>query len=384
MAIVRVPVEPTVLEWAVKRSQREEYLHEKIPNLDAWLNGDRQPTWRQLQDFAKKAYIAEGYLFLKEPPREGMPIADFRTFDDRTPTEISPNLRDTIYICQRRQAWYRQYAILTGYEPLDFVGSVPLQASPAYTAQTIRDVLGINDDWLEKVSNWQAYRRALISKVEDIGVLIMVSGIVKANTQRKLDLLEFRGFAIPDDYAPVVFINGADTYEAQLFTIIHELAHIWSGQEGLSEPDTVPIPQHRSEAWCNSVASEVLTPNQQLWSLVPRGAYPLEFVDTVQQRFKVSKLVALRGLLASDMVPPMQFSEVYERERLRALAERHNRSGGTYYPTQMMRVSRRFARAIIPSAMSGETSIRDALNLLEIKKTRTMKMLHEKLKDSSK
>ena len=384
MAIVRVPVEPTVLEWAVKRSQREDYLREKIPNLDAWLSGDRQPTWRQLEDFAKKAYVASGYLFLKEPPEESTPIADFRTFDDRTPSEISPNLRDTIYICQRRQDWYRRYAIQNGYEPLGFVGSVPRDASPIYAAHSIRDVLGINDEWLEKLTNWQAYRRALISKVEDIGVLIMVSGIVKGNTQRKLDLLEFRGFAIPDEYAPVIFVNGADSYEAQLFTIAHELAHIWSGLEGLSEPDNVHIPQHQSEAWCNQAASEVLTPSETLWDLIPRGSDPIEAANAVQNRFKVSRLVALRGLLASDMLPPPLFDELYERERLRALRERQRQSGGTYYPTQMMRVGRRFANAIIPSALSGETLYLDALNLLEIKNVRTMKMLYGKLKDSAK
>lgn len=382
MPIVRVPVEPTVLEWAIKRSQREEYLREKIPNLDAWLSGDLQPTWRQLQDFAKKAYVAEGYLFLKAPPKESPPIADFRTFDDQTPSEISPNLRDTIYICQRRQWWYRRYAILNGYEPLDFVGSVPHNASPVFVAHNIREALGINEEWLEKVRNWQAYRRALISKVEEIGVLIMVSGIVKSNTQRKLNLLEFRGFSIPDDYAPLVFINGADSYEAQLFTIAHELAHIWIGQEGLSEPDSIHIPQHQTEAWCNRVASEVLTPSQILWDFIPRGTHPIEAANAVQNRFKVSRLVALRGLFASDMMPPPLFDEFYERERLRALRERQRQSGGTYYPTQMMRVGRKFASAIIPSAMSGETSIGDALDLLEIKKIRTMKMLHEKLRNS--
>ncbi len=373
MPIVRVPVEPTVLEWAIKRSQREDYLREKIPNLDAWLAGERQPTWRQLQDFANKAYVAYGYLFLKEPPEEGMPIADFRTFDDRTPAEISPNLRDTIYACQRRQAWYRRYAFVHGYEPLEFVGSIPHRSSPIFAARSIRDVLGINNDWIEKLTNWQAYRRALIAKIEEIGVLIMISGIVKGNTQRKLDLLEFRGFAIPDDYAPVIFINGADTYEAQLFTIAHELAHIWSGQEGLSEPDNVHVPQHQTEAWCNQVASEVLTPSELLWDLIPRGSDPIEAATAVQNRFKVSRLVALRGLLASDALPPPLFDELYERERLRALRERQRQTGGTYYPTQMMRVGRRFASALLSDTFGLNTEYSEALSLLEIRKISTLK-----------
>ena len=373
MPIVRVSVEPTVLEWAIKRSQREDYLREKIPNLNAWLSGDRQPTWRQLEDFAKKAYVASGYLFLKEPPEERTPIADFRTFDDRTPSEISPNLRDTIYICQRRQWWFRRYALLHDNNPLGFVGSVDHNASPIDVATNIRETLGIDNHWLETVKNWQAYRRALISRLEDLGVLIMVSGIVKANTQRKLDLLEFRGFAIPDEYAPVVFVNGADTHEAQLFTIVHELAHIWCGQEGLSEPDNVPVPQHRTEAWCNSVASEFLTPSNQLWELVPRGANPLDFVNTLQRHFKVSKLVVLRGLLDSDFIPPTHFTEVYERERLRALAERQYQSGGNYYPTQMMRVGRKFASALLCDTFQLNTEYTEALNLLEIRKISTLK-----------
>ena len=79
-----------------------------------------------------------GFLFLPTPPAEQLPIADFRASLDQARRRPSPNLLDTLYLCQTRQAWYRDYAQAQGLRTLDFVGSCTLQLPIEEVALSIR------------------------------------------------------------------------------------------------------------------------------------------------------------------------------------------------------------------------------------------------------
>ena len=160
-----------------------------------------------------------GYLFLPEPPEEKLPISDLRTIDGRGVSRPSPDLLDAIYLCQRRQAWYRDYAEGVGEDAKRFVGSAKLGHSAERVAGQMRQLLNFSIAERRAFNTWEDALRRFIAQAEDIGILVMVSGVVGSNKKRILDPDEFRGSALADKIAPLVFINGADTKSAQMFTL---------------------------------------------------------------------------------------------------------------------------------------------------------------------
>ena len=126
----------------------------------------------------------------------------------------------------------------------------------------------------------------LRQKIEATGILIVINGVVGNNNYRKLDPDEFRGFVLSDEHAPLVFINGADFKAAQMFTIAHEVAHLWINREGVSNFEAMQPPPVRVETWCNEVAAEFLVPAtelSQIWTQAKRSDEPYQFLAA---RFK--------------------------------------------------------------------------------------------------
>jgi Zn-dependent peptidase ImmA (M78 family) len=377
--MMRVEVKPTLLRWARYRAGLDlDDLAGRFPRLADWESGERHPTIRQLEEFAKATRTPVGYLFLPEPPTERVPIPDFRTIGNRRIEHPSPDLLDTIYLCQQRQEWYRDFARSQGDESLRFVGSATLRNDVQETATLIRDQLGFDLEARRQMPTWTEALRRFIEQADAIGVLVMVNGVVSNNNYRKLDPDEFRGFALSDPLAPLVFINGADTKAAQMFTLAHEIAHIWLGQSALSDIAPISTPTHDVERWCNEVAAELLVPLAVLRSELRRNEELRDALDRLARRFKVSTLVILRRIHDAGVLKKEQFWRAYQQEldRLSAIAKS---SGGDFYLTQGARVGKRFARALITSTLEGQTLHRDAFRLLGFSKLATFRELGHSL-----
>jgi len=369
--MTRVAVNPDLFRWARKRSRIEPLvLVARFPQLPAWENAQAQPTLKQLESYARATHAPIGFFFLPEPPQEPLPIPDFRTVAGRPIARPSPNLLDTIYVCQERQSWYREFATVSNQDPLDFVGSLTTRILPAEASTAISRALGFDLEMRRDCPTWTEALRRFIDQADKMGALVMVSGVVLNNNRRHLDPEEFRGFAMVDPLAPLVFINGADSKAAQMFTLAHELAHLWIGASSLSDSTVGSTPDQAIESWCNRVAAELLVPMAALRaSLAPREA----LVDTLARLarvFKVSTLVILRRLFDAGQIAQTVFRDAYATE-LRRLADLRQASGGDFYRTTTARVSRRFGRALVESTLEGRTLYRDAFRMLGISKTGT-------------
>ena len=310
---------------------------------------------------------------------EAVPIPDLRTMGSRPGRRPSPDLLDTLYICQQRQDWYRDYARSNSEPSLGFVGSTRATADIEQTAGEMRAALGFDLAARRDMRTWQEALRRFVEQAEDLGVLVMISGIVGSNTHRGLDPEEFRGFALSDPLAPLVFINGKDTRSAQMFTLAHELAHIWVGESALSDASAGTLPDATVEQWCNRVAAELLVPLSGLVAELRFDAAVEAEVARLARVFKVSTLVVIRRLHDAGRLEQQEMWRLYraELERLRSRGRTSSSGGGNYYLSQRARVGRRFARAVCASTWEGRSSFTEAFRLLSVRKMETFRKLGE-------
>ncbi len=361
----RVTVKESILRWALDRSNRTvEELQKKFPKIREWLAGKSQPTLRQLESLAKSTYTPLGFFFLSEPLRDRLPIPHFRTLGDEGLRGPSPDLLETIQSMQRRQAWMREFLLEERQEQLPFVGSVKTGVQPGHLAERMRDVLGFETGWAARESTWTDALSVLRHAIEDAGIIVVVNGIVGNNTHRKLDVNEFRGFVLVDEYAPLVFVNRADWKAAMMFTLAHELAHVFFGSSAAFDLRKLQPAADPMEQACNRVAAEFLVPETELrehWKSIRSEAEPFQ---AIARRFKVSALVAARRALDLKLIVQKQFLQFYhdyQQDERRAAARRPG--GGDFYLNQNLRVGKRFASTVIRAAKEGKLLYSEAYQL---------------------
>ena len=379
--MVRIEVNPSVIRWACARSGRSvEDLQKKFPRLMDWERGRVRPTLKQLEALAKATFTPIGFFFFEEPPVDELPVPDFRTMDNAEVRRPSPHLLNTIYLCQQRQAWYQEEA--QGEKNLflqNFVGSwdtsVEVEDAAERLGRTFRFDMASRIGLRDENETLQQF----IEGAEEQGVLVMVSGVVGNNTHQRLDVNEFRGFALSDPAAPLIFINGADAKAAQIFTFAHEIAHLGLGQSGISNAQAATRSSHSIERWCNQVAAELLVPSHAISEEFAPREVLTEEIRRLARFFKVSRLVILRRIHDIEALSRDQFRQAYAEE-LKRLEKFSNRSGGHYYHSVATRASKRFARALIASALEERTTLTEAMRLLDIKNVSALKKIAHNLK----
>ena len=355
-----VAVTQSVLAWALQRADRSyKETVKKFPKLGDWMSGDALPSLRELEKFASFTHVSLGALIMPEPPDETLPIADMRTRDSKVIERPSGNLLDTIDRYQQFQDWYHDYAREQGAQKLPFLGSVSTQDSPHMVAHRVRELLLLDQITATTPEQW---RRDIVKALEEVGVLVMMSGIVGNNTHRPLSTDEFRGFCLYDVLAPLIFVNLAgESYGAQNFTLVHEFAHLLAGHSALSGGDHL-LGGTSEEAWCNRVAALALLPDDALAAF--DAAQSLQDYRVAARRFGVSAEVALHRLYGARRINEERYYELLDAVRADYGGETHSSGGGNFYNTLTTRLGRPLATAIVTSTLEGRMGFTEGFRMI--------------------
>lgn len=371
-------INPQMLTWARERlgfsvPEFAKKIAQKEDKLAAWEDQTAKPTFKQAIDFAKKAHIPFGYLFLQEPPVEEPLIADLRTVGSHRLGKYSVELNDTIKLMQGRQFWYREFLLAEGASKLDFVSSFRNNLNVGELVEAIRNQLDLSK--LKRRGNWEDYYRSLINKIEEVGVLVMRQSFLGHHT-RPLRVEEFRGFALVDEYAPLIFINHADAPGPRLFTLMHEFAHLWIGVSGVSDIDTNA--EKDSEKVCNAVAAELLVPETEFKK---RWLTDLEDwqkqLPSLAAYFHVSQWVIARRALTFGYIEPSNYQQFINAEKNAFLLREKQAGGPSYYLSKKSQMSQSFAKALVNDALNGNTPLREAASLMQVKPANLTKFAKE-------
>ena len=357
-------INPVLLQWALEQSRVSpahfaKQLRISDAELENWLAGKARPPFNKAEEAATLLRIPFGYLFLKTPPNVALPIPDFR---ERSKGAPSFDLRELISDVLCKQEWYVNERDLSGMKRLAFVGGFSIKSDPVKVASDICRVLNVNGATRRRAAGRSAYLRQLSKNAEESGLLVLRSSVVGNDQNRRLSPAEFRGFAMVNEVAPAIFINTADYVSAQVFTFAHELAHVWIGQSGVSNPDETAPDANAIESFCNKVAAEVLVPSQQF---VP--IWLNHSLAGTADHFRVSTLVILRRAHELGRISKADFIRLLEEEREKVTPRSDDAGGGPdYYRLVTARMGYRLTHAVLRDVNAQKLAYREAAALLNV------------------
>jgi Zn-dependent peptidase ImmA (M78 family)/transcriptional regulator with XRE-family HTH domain len=367
---VTVPINGAIIEWARTRrniplSQLETSVGATAEQIAQWASNKVRPPLGKAQKLANALKIPFGYLFLSNHPTDEIPLPDLRTRTDRPPSSASADFIETVNDVLRKQEWYREYSEQNAARKVPVIGTFTIAAGIEAVAGSIRSALNIEQPLRDKCETWSKYLSTLSRNAERTGILIMRTGMVKGITSRPLSEDEFEGFAIYDPVAPVAFINGRDSVTAQIFTLAHELAHLWIGKSAISDvsEETAPA-RHGVELFCHRVATETLVPAVE-FSTVWRSSVNREFlIKSLASRFWVSTTVILRRALELGKISQQEFFDLLANEKQKQ--QRRKPSGGDPYRNLVNRNSVPLVNAVLFALRQDRLLYRDAARVLDI------------------
>ncbi len=375
----RASITPNVLKWARESARiSEEAAASKvavsISKLKEWEDGTSQPTIKQAQTLAKAYKRPFALFFLPDIPRDFQPLPDFRSNDSK------PLGTGSIFIIreiQQKQGWISEVNEENNEAKVPFVGRFSIKDNPWVVANDILKTLDINPANYANdnpIKEW-------IDKAESKGIFISRTSFI--HSRLKLDSYEIQGFAIADPFAPFIFINSDDWNAPQLFTLVHELAHIWIAATGISN-DIEPNLKHKDklhpiELFCNEVAANALIPTEIINNIQSSTFNSAKEIFNTAKKLGVSSFAFLVRALNLNLISLDKYKTLKqaadteyreflrrEEEKKAQQKEKEKKGGPNYYLLQLNKNSRLFTQTVLDAFRSGFIEPTQASNLLNV------------------
>lgn len=366
-----IQIKTSVIRWACDRIgflYSELSASNDFKALAKETEGVVSLTLKQAEKLAKVLRYPFVYLLLDSPVTDidKLPIADFRSCEGKS-VKPNINLKEQIEYCQNQQDWFSDYVNTCDLDVFKYNGKFSLHDDPQDAGLKLKKFFKISyrlnlnaDDYLERLK----------CIFENSGILVTSSKVLK-NTQHRLSLSDFRGFALFDDNAPLIFINGNDSTSAQIFTLCHELGHIVLGQSGVS--DVVKNNTIKIETWCNEFAATILMPKKDVIDTFYQHINISQFLADATKIFHVNGIALLHRIYNLNLIDKDTLhkewvkAEATYQDELKTLQSSSERSNFSYYKTVYSRLSRLLLQSLISSTSVGNTTFRDATYLLGLK-----------------
>jgi Zn-dependent peptidase ImmA (M78 family)/transcriptional regulator with XRE-family HTH domain len=380
-------ITPNVLKWARESARMTEEtaaakVSVTIDKLREWEEGSTQPTIRQAQTLAKAYKRPFALFFLPEIPRDFQPLQDFRK---KGAKELTTSSVFIIREIQQKQAWISDVYVDNNEDKLPFVGRFSLKDNPQKVAADILNTLGIKPASYQSESPIKEW----IDASEAKGIFISRTSFI--HSKLKLDSEELQGFAIADPYAPFIFVNSEDWNAPQLFTLVHELAHIWIAETGISNAIEPEIKHkntfHAVEIFCNEVAANALMPKEIILNLDASTYKNSKRVFKAAKLFGISSFALLVRALNLDLLSistyqklksqaDIEYTEFLKREAEKKAKQKakDNAGGPNYFLLQLNRNSRLFTQAVLDAFRGGFIEPTMASNLLNVQVNKFSKL----------
>ena len=359
-------ITPSILLWAREVQGLDiaavaAKLKKTEAQIKAWENGEEQPSLAQARKLAALYRRPLAVFYLPEPPRDFQApvLPDFRRLPDGLPKGFSPALRNLVRLAQLRQEWVREELQFEGKSRLRWVGSGTNKEESELLAARIRRWLNVSFDAIRSQNSNAEALRLWIDRVEERGAFVFQSG---GPSSVRVEPVEARGFALLDPYAPIVMINGSDSEAGRMFTLIHEIVHLWIGEPGVSNLEPVrrvSTPNQRIEQFCNATAAEVLLPSQRFvdeWGN-PDVRDTRTTIERISARRKVSREVVARRALdvryinwQTYMTLRSEFMSTWRRSRER---QRESEGGPNWWMMVPKRAGYAFTRMALGAFAEG-------------------------------
>ena len=265
------------------------------------------------------------------------------------------------------QEWMKAYRQDLGFDKLPIVGCMKGIQDVDAIVNRIRRDLEFKNTWYENCIDVRAAFNYIRKQLEVCGVVVMMNGIVGKNTHRVLDVDEFRAFAMANDWAPLIFINTADSNSGRLFSILHEAAHIWLGRDDLFNDRQSQISGVSDiEVICNAVAGELIVPKNVFlnkWDMYDIDIF--KKITELAKYFRCGEIVIARKAIDCKKIIQNIYNQVTKTaiENYKQMKENKQTSGGNYYNTMGSRLDGCFIRALCESINMGRTTYTEAYRL---------------------